>query len=74
LVYFPAQAKGDAYKNASLCVIAARFSPFVVNNALQRRGELTPIWLIAFVPGLILDQNMRFLPRKREKARREKIR
>jgi len=46
----------------------------VVNSSLPHRGPLTGEWLIAFISGLILRQNVRFLVSKYEKARRDKIR
>jgi len=55
-------------------VDAAQFSLIVVNSPLPQRGTLTAEWLIAFISGLILRQNVRFLIPKCEKARRDKIR
>jgi len=56
------------------CVDAAQFRRIVVNSALPHRGALTGEWLIAFISGLILRQNVRFLISKCEKARWDKIR
>jgi len=55
-------------------VDAAQFSPIVVNRPLTHRGPLTGKWLIAFISGLMLRQNVRFLISNYEKARRDKIR
>jgi hypothetical protein len=49
----------------------------MVNKALRSRGELTGVWLMPFISGLILLRKTRFWPenpQKYEKARREKIR
>jgi len=74
LVHFPGFAHRDVCKKAGRCVDAARFRPIVVNRPLPHRGALTGEWLIAFISGLILRQNVRFLVSKCEKARRDKIR
>jgi len=50
------------------------FRPIVVNSQLTHRGALTREWLIAFISGLILRENMRFCVTKCEKVRRDKIR
>jgi len=55
-------------------VDAAQSSPIVVNSPLPHGGALTGKWLIAFISGLTLRENVRFLVFKREKARRDKIR
>ena len=74
LVHFPRLRSRDVYKKAGRCVDTARFNAIVVNSSLPRRGALTREWLIAFISGLVLRQNMRFLISKCEKARRDKIR
>jgi hypothetical protein len=60
--FLPVQDFGNVYKLASLCVMAAQFRPVVV-NALARRGELTAVWLIAFISGLLLRQKTCFFGR-----------
>jgi len=74
LVHFPRFHSCDVCKKPGRCVDAAQFRTIVVNSPLPNRCALTGEWLIAFISGLILRQNVRFLVSKCEKARRDKIR
>jgi len=74
LVHFPRFRSRHVCKRPGRCVDTTQFTPIVVNSPLPHRGALTAEWLTAFISGLILCQNVRFLISKCEKVRRDKIR